>query len=264
MADVTITESLGTEVAASVSLTSLTRIDTGLPVPNVTLPKAFTDQGGGTAWQVTFQDFNTPPPWYDYTWRINWPDGSYSDVTGRLTPLASATSFWTSQSNVEQIYGVDNCEQDVNLNDNGAGTDAVWQQALDNTDARIDLLIATYGKARPTDLTSGAYRFASRVASAQVRNDLHKGRGQTEGTAGGGPNVGGVYAKEAADLWDELVGYLEEQVIDFPDVTDTAGEIVGTAPQLLRPTVDSEGLPLQPVGSSGQPHWDPNVGYWHW
>jgi len=179
---VSITESLP-EAATSVSLTALTRSDTGLTPTGVTLPIAFTDQGGGTAWGVSFTDPDALPESYAFTFRITWPDASTSDVSSSITP-GEAVGFWTTQAQVEQQYGVDNCAQDVNLNDDGTGTAAVWQQALDWVDALVDRIFKRAG--RPTDLTLADYKLASGYAGDIVRNQIHEGRGATETNGAGG------------------------------------------------------------------------------
>jgi hypothetical protein len=194
--------------------------------------------------------------------------GTYGYLSGGVwyetEPLGTAVGFWTSQAAVQQVYGIDNTALDANLSDDGSGVAAVWQRALDNTDARMDLLVASYLKARPAAQSGTAYTFASRVAAAQVRYDLHKGRGQTESNPAGGPNAGGVHKREADDLWAELEGYLEEGVLDFPDVLDSSGAVQGTAPQILRPTMDAEGRPLAVAGTYDRPYWDGNSGWWRW
>jgi hypothetical protein len=183
-------------------------------------------------------------------------------VTQFTVTAGGAIGFWTTQAAVEQTYGLDNCDTDVDLSDNGQGKPAVWQQALDLTDARIDLLIAGYGKSRPVAQSGTAYNYVNRVAQAQVRRDIHRPRGSQETNAAGGPNTGGVFDKEADELWAELESYLESGSLDFPDVTDTAGEVQGTAPVMLRPTVDAEGRALVAAATFDRPYWDPNGGYW--
>src|SRR6476620_3689000 len=121
---------------------------------------------------------------------------SYFGSTAPSAPV-TATGFWTTQAAVEQIYADVNTSLDADLNNDGTGVAAVWQRALNNTDARIDLLLASYLKTRPASQSGTSYTFVSEVAAAQVRYILHKGRGQTESNAAGGPNVGGVYKKEA-------------------------------------------------------------------
>src|SRR3954464_6509425 len=117
MPTVTITESLP-EAATSVSLRALTRSDTGLTPTGVILPLAFTDQGGGTAWGLSFTDPDALPLRYDFTFRITWPDLSTNDADSSIA-TGSAAGFWTTQAAVEQTYGVFNAAADANLNNDG-------------------------------------------------------------------------------------------------------------------------------------------------
>jgi hypothetical protein len=188
--------------------------------------------------------------------------------TFSTTPASSASvdGFWTTQAIVEQIYGVENCAEDVDLNNDGTGTAAVWQRALDTTDARMDVSIATVGLSRPVVFTGAAFRFAQRVASAQVRRDIHRARGVQETNAQGGPNTGGVYEKEAADLWGEWLELLERGGTDFPAIdSDSGGE--GNAPAVLRPTEDEYGRAVG-VAAGGSsylgPYWDEQLGGYRW
>lgn len=211
-------------------------------------------------------DVTDPAAGLTYQWVAEYAVGGVTkhDTFTAYAYGAGLTGFWTTQAQVQQIYADENTSLDADLNNDGTGTAAVWQRALDSTDARLDLLMASYLKTRPASQSGTSYTFVSRVAAAQVRYELHKGRGQTEANAAGGPNVGGVYKKEADDLWAELVGYLDEQVIDFPDVTDTAGAIAGTAPVMLRPTVDAEGRTLVAAADYDRPYFDPNLGGYRW
>jgi hypothetical protein len=72
----TIRETIIGDVAAAVTIVSLSRSDTGLTQGGITFPLAMTSVGGG-AWSVSFADPN-PPSRYNYQYVVSWPDSTAS------------------------------------------------------------------------------------------------------------------------------------------------------------------------------------------
>lgn len=232
MPSVQITEALP-EPATAVSLTALTRSDTGLTPTGVTLPLAFTDQGGGTAWAVAFTDPDALPPRYDFTYRVTWPDASTSDVTSSITP-GEAIGFWTMQAKVEKTYGTASLGNDANLSNDGTGVAAVWQQALDDVDAWIDRLFRAngYTPVRPPVASASIdYPAIEPLARALVRVRLYQARGwaDTRGLGNVGGDVSGAFAKLERDAKAELTA-IAAQGVDWATAdptkdTETVGAI---------------------------------------
>jgi hypothetical protein len=100
----TITRTVSGDVAASLSLLTLTRADTGLTPAGVTLPLAFVDDGGG-AWSVTFTDPATAPAnGYAYTFAVTWPDGSTDGPFAGTLGAAQAGNAYATQAQVQSIF----------------------------------------------------------------------------------------------------------------------------------------------------------------
>jgi hypothetical protein len=176
---------------------------------------------------------------------------------GTFTLSGNAAGFWTTQAQVEQEFGVTNCAEDVDLNNTGAGTAAVWQQALNWVDSLIDRIFAQAGYARPTDLTSTDYMLVSGYAASMVRNEIHGGRGSTETNGAGGPATGGVFQKDA-DEAEAAIREMAEDGVSFPEIFDPAGQAQGNAPVILRPTIDEEGRAVAVAADYQRPYWDGN------
>jgi hypothetical protein len=152
----------------------------------------------------------------------------------------AAVGFWTTQAQVEQEFGVPNCAEDVDLNNTGAGTAAVWQQALNWVDSLIDRIFAQAGYARPTDLTSTDYILVSGYAASMVRNEIHGGRGSTETNGAGGPATGGVFQKDA-DEAEAAIREMAQDGVSFPAALDDDGTASRVLPQSIAPDRDPLG-----------------------
>jgi hypothetical protein len=110
----TISLEIDGETPDSVTLTALTRQDTGGPVPGVTLPAAFTFANG--AWDLTFVEPSEGLT-YDFTYRVTWDDGTFEDYTDSVEGTASAT--YGTRGGTENIYGRDDVTAWADANNNG-------------------------------------------------------------------------------------------------------------------------------------------------
>jgi hypothetical protein len=164
--------------------------------------------------------------------------GDYGYLVGGVwygaEELGSAIGFWTTQAAVEETYGVANLGVDADINDNGEGTAAVWQRALNDVDAWIDRLFRAngYPLVRPADKTASLdYPAIEPLARDLVRVRLYRARGwaDTRGLGNTGGDVAGAFAKLERDAKAELQQIAQEGVdwstADPAKDTETVGAI---------------------------------------
>jgi len=256
MPTVEITESLP-EAATAVSLTALTRSDTGLTPTGITLPLALTDQGGGTAWGVTFTDPAALPPRYDFTFQVTWPDASTSDVTSSLTP-GGAVGVYGDHSDIKSEMGGTNIqlEGDADNDGNAATILASEQKASDWADDQINIELGGFGFVTPATQNLASLRVIyGKLAAYQ----LHQIRGIVE-------QKDAYVAKR-----DEAYAILRRMIamsIRNPDAVTSFTRVaadVDVAPASIAPTRDRYGYPVRTSASQWPlPPWGYGWGYGGW
>jgi phage gp36-like protein len=102
----TITRTITGDSAASLTLLTLIRIDTGGSVfVTPSLPQPFVSLGGG---QWSYGPFADPEPGltYYYTYQINWPDGTYDQDSDTFVGTgAAAVGSYAAQTDIENVFG---------------------------------------------------------------------------------------------------------------------------------------------------------------
>jgi hypothetical protein len=219
-----------------------------------------------TPYEYEVRQVLTPDPaGFDASATITVSRGTYGYLSGGVwygePPLGSAVGFWETQAQVEQKFGVTSTGLDVDLNNTGAGTAAVWQQALDWVDALVDRIFGQAGYSRPTDLTSTDYVLASGYAASIVRNELHKARGWTELTGQPtGQGAGGVFQKEADEAEAKLRS-MAVRGVSFAKVSTEAN----VGPSSIAPSYDRFGYPVRTSANSWPVMpWGYGWGYGGW
>jgi hypothetical protein len=188
-------------------------------------PTALTADGTGQ-YSITVTGLAADGTEYEYALERTYLGQLRRTVRQFTVTAGGASGFWTTQ--------------DVDLNNDNSSTATVWQRAIDWVDALVDRIFTQAGYERPTDLTLTDYVLASGYAAAIARNELHKGRGQTETNGAGGPAAGGVYQKEA-DEAEAALRQMAEQGVDFPARTEDDGSASRVLPQSIAPDRDPMG-----------------------
>lgn len=97
------------DTPSSISVLTLMRADTGTTPAGVSLPHAMTLANG--AWTYSFTDRQSPSTGYNYTYQLNWSDGSSDPGSGFLpaaTVTGTAAGYYASQSDLGNKYDLMN------------------------------------------------------------------------------------------------------------------------------------------------------------
>jgi len=175
-----ITRTILGAVPSSVSLLRLQNACTGAPIPlTPPLPQPFLSAGGGN-WSFSFPQ-SAAGIIYSYSYRITWPDGSFSPGSGLLPGTQPAAGRYATQADLENLFGKQNIALWADL-DNTPNLSTAIQRialALSYADATIDNALRGGAYAVPLVLFSASSTLAF-WASVLAGLWLYHNRGQRD------------------------------------------------------------------------------------
>lgn len=231
MAQVVIT--ISGDTASAVTLLSMTRSDTGGSVAFGS--GVFTDAGGGN-WTYNFTE-PVGDVTYFYTFRMTWPDATFTDGNGSLwvSSVVGWVGDYTSVDDLEKMIGVITVTQLFDLDSDGVRDNGADLAAGESAEAELNLLAGGGVGLIPLD-------FEATAAGTRGRNIV---RGWATGLyafhAAEKRGLTGVELERWKSLYDRIVvqitayregGLTLPGVIEDPnDAADQAGEFAAVEVQ---------------------------------
>lgn len=216
MATVPISLGISGDTVSAVSVTALTRSDTGTAPSGVSLPFSLTLTSG--AWTGSFTEPSTLPPYYNATIQITYSDSTVQTVSGVQIFTGKQTGYYTSQSAAESIYGATNIAKWSNKGDSAAGTADLTaiQDALNRTDREFDRVFRFYKYATPIATTVVDFGNISDLAAEYMGVLLYEARGLRDNTRGAKSDpanwdgkMEGHRVHVMGDIGENLIGELQ-------------------------------------------------------
>jgi hypothetical protein len=207
------------DTPSSVSLRTLTRADTGTTPVGISppLPQNMTLANG--AWTYSFTDTQTPATGYNYTYQMNWSDGSSDPGSGFMSADAAsgtATGYYAVESDIDNVYGSFNValwsnkngQAQTDGNGNPVADETQVQAALNAIDAKINYLASIYKYATPLPTTIANWPQLNQLAAEAAGIKLYIARGIQDS---GNDQTGKFEAR-----WNAVMGYVNAAGKEIP------------------------------------------------